>query len=187
MLKQVSHKTDWYRGYQQALEDFNITQLLAKVRNDLEANLISVAFSNSGSEASSHVQKQDVDSLAAILIAQFTSKISSELIPKYLLAIRLGNLQINSNIINQKFLHQSPDLPKNFPDEAKIPRFLYGDKLRWINSDSEWGTVIGRFYAFAPHLCEWTWCYLIWISNDSPSASWTPTDIAWEEDLEALT
>ena len=82
---------------------------------------------------------------------------------------------------------QSPVLPKNFPDEAKIPRFLYGDKLRWVNSDSEWGIVIGRFYAFAPHLCEWTWCYLIWISNDSPSASWTPTDIAWEDDLESLT
>ncbi|MEO1378429.1 MAG: hypothetical protein AAFW70_30020 [Cyanobacteria bacterium J06635_10] len=186
MLKQVSYKTDWYRGYQQALEDFNIKTLLRKLRNNLEANLISFACSESDSEASTQVQRQEVDSLAAILIAEFTNNISSESIAEYLNAIRNENWEIEPNLIHQKFQPHSLDLPKDFPNEAKLPRFLYGDKLRWLDSDSEWGIVIGRFYAFAPHLCEWTWCYLIWLSNDSPSASWTRTDIAWEDDLKAL-
>ncbi|WP_138503747.1 hypothetical protein [Nostoc sp. PA-18-2419] len=63
---------------------------------------------------------------------------------------------------------------------------MYGDKLRWIDSDTDWGTAIGRFYSFAPHLCCWTWCYLIWLSKDSPSAAWTSADIVWEQDLEPV-
>ena len=35
-------------------------------------------------------------------------------------------------------------------------------------------------------LCYWTWCYLIWLSQDSRSAAWTVADVAWEEDLEPL-
>ncbi|YAF94054.1 MAG: hypothetical protein AB3A66_15670 [Nodularia sp. CChRGM 3473] len=54
----------------------------------------------------------------------------------------------------------------------------------WVGSDTDWGTAIGRFYSFAPHLCCWTWCYLIWLSKDSPSAAWISADIAWEQDLE---
>ncbi|MBD2517681.1 hypothetical protein H6G93_22420 [Nostoc sp. FACHB-973] len=88
--------------------------------------------------------------------------------------------------MNQKFSASSVDLPDDFANTAKTPRFLYGDKLRWIGSDTDWGTAIGRFYSFAPHLCCWTWCYLIWLSKDSLSAAWISADIAWEEDLEPL-
>lgn len=84
-------------------------------------------------------------------------------------------------------LHTPLDLPANFPD-VEIPRFLYGDRLRWIakTDNTDWGTVIGRFYSFAPHACCWQWCYLIWLDPNSPSVTWVRADIAWEEDLEAV-
>jgi hypothetical protein len=65
---------------------------------------------------------------------------------------------------------------------------LYGDKLRWIaeGDNTDWGVAIGRFYSFAPHLCAWTWCYLIWLDKLSLSAAITVADIAWENDLEPL-
>ncbi|MDZ8034436.1 MAG: hypothetical protein RMX89_25635, partial [Nostoc sp. DedSLP04] len=90
--------------------------------------------------------------------------------------------------IHLPFSDKSIELPANFPDAANTPKFLYGDRLRWLTaeSDTDWGIVIGRFYSYAPHHCCWAWCYLIWLSKDSPSASWTSADIAWEEDLEPI-
>jgi hypothetical protein len=78
-------------------------------------------------------------------------------------------------------------LPATFPD-VEMPRFLYGNRLRWIAKDeiTDWGTVIGRFYSFASHRCHWRWCYLIWLDPDSPSSTWVKVDIAWEDDLEPL-
>lgn len=77
------------------------------------------------------------------------------------------------------------DLPSDFPN-VETPRFLYGDRLRWISNGeiTDWGIAIGRFYSFAPHRCCWRWCYLIWLDADSPSAAWVQADIAWEDDLE---
>jgi hypothetical protein len=42
-----------------------------------------------------------------------------------------------------------------------MPRFLYGDRLRWIahGETPDWGIAIGRFYSFAPHCRRWRWCY----------------------------
>ncbi|MBD2033602.1 hypothetical protein H6F76_00795 [Leptolyngbya sp. FACHB-321] len=79
------------------------------------------------------------------------------------------------------------DLPANFPD-VEVPRFLYGDRLRWLSNGelTDWGIAVGRFYSFAPHRCCWHWCYLIWLDPDSPSAAWVQADIAWEDDLEPL-
>ncbi len=79
------------------------------------------------------------------------------------------------------------DLPETFP-HGEPPRFLEGDRLRWIaqGEPTDWGVAIGRFYSFAPHQRCWTWCYLIWLDADSPSAAWVRADIAWEEDLESL-
>jgi hypothetical protein len=79
------------------------------------------------------------------------------------------------------------DLPATFP-HVEPPRFLEGDRLRWIaqGETTDWGRVIGRLYSFAPHHRCWTWCYLIWLDVDSPSAAWVRADIAWESDLEPL-
>jgi hypothetical protein len=77
------------------------------------------------------------------------------------------------------------DLPAAFP-HVEPPRFLEGDRLQWIaqGEPKDWGVAIGRFYSFAPHHRRWTWCYLIWLDADSPSAAWVKADIAWEADLE---
>ena len=79
------------------------------------------------------------------------------------------------------------DLPTDFPD-VEVPRFLYGDRLRWISNHevTDWGVAIGRFYSFAPHRRHWHWCYLIWLDPDSPSSAWVRADIAWEDDLEPM-
>jgi hypothetical protein len=177
MLKPVCHETNEQLGYLQALDDFGITELLAKLSN--------------------YCHQEEQESLAAVLISQLTQSIDTELIANYLSAIAGGTAQSAialshvfpvPGLINQKFSPASVDLPVDFPDTGKTPRFLYGDKLRWRSSesDSDWGIVIGRFYSFAPHRCSWTWCYLIWLSQDSASAAWTLADIAWEEDLEPL-
>ncbi len=65
--------------------------------------------------------------------------------------------------VNLKYPDASIELPANFRDVAKTPRFLYGDRLRWLSaeSDTDWGIVIGRFYSFASDRCYWSWCYLI--------------------------
>ncbi|MFN6566042.1 hypothetical protein [Dendronalium sp. ChiSLP03b] len=108
--------------------------------------------------------------------------IDAELVTNYLSALALNRQDSLPRLINQKFSPGSVDLPEDFPNTAKTPRFLYGDQLRWIGSDTDWGIAIGRFYSFA----RWTWCYLIWLSKDSASAAWISADIAWEEDLEPL-
>ncbi|MEH2286354.1 hypothetical protein [Nostoc sp.] len=174
MLRPVCHKTDEHTSYLQALDDFGIAELLAKLSN--------------------YCEQQEQQTLAALLISQLTQSLDAELVASYLSAlapslaegIALNRQDLFPRIINQKFSASSVDLPDDFPTTAKTPRFLYGDKLRWIGSDTDWGTAIGRFYSFAPHLCCWTWCYLIWLNKDSLSAAWISADIAWEEDLEPL-
>ncbi len=93
-----------------------------------------------------------------------------------------------SNISLLPKLHLPPaskDLPINFADAEK-PKFEWGDRTRWKTDDptTDSGTVIGKFYSFAPHCRRWQWCYLIWLDADSPSAAWIKADIAWEDDLE---
>ncbi|MEH2057310.1 MAG: hypothetical protein V7K97_14355 [Nostoc sp.] len=141
-----------------------------------------------------------IETLAAILISQLTYSINGKLIAAYLNLIRHNNQDIVPGLINPslrdatrtaslrvnlKCPDASIELPVNFPDVAKTPRFLYGDRLRWLSTESntDWGIVIGRFYSNACDRCCWSWWYLIWLSKNSPSAAWTSADIAWEEDL----
>ncbi len=86
-----------------------------------------------------------------------------KLIADYLNLIRHSNQDIVPGLINLKYPDASIELPANFPDVAKTPRFLYGDRLRWLStqSDTDWGIVIGRFYSNASDRCGWSWCYLI--------------------------
>ncbi|GBE90941.1 hypothetical protein [Nostoc cycadae] len=199
MLNPVRYKTDEHRAYQQALNDFGITELLAKLKNYSDADFDSTWM---------QLQQQEIETLAAILISELTHSINGKLIAAYLHLIRHNHQDIAPGLINPslrdatrtaspngdaartlrvnlKYPDASIELPANFPDVAKTPRFLYGDRLRWLSneSDTDWGIVIGRFYSFASHLCAWSWCYLIWLSKDCPSAAWTSADIAWEEDL----
>ena len=179
MLKPVSYKTEEHKAYQQALDDFGITELLAKLNNYSDADFDSTWM---------QLQQQEIETLAAILISGLTHSINGKLIAPYLNLIRHSHQDIARGLINLKYPDASIELPVNFPDLVKTPRFLYGDRLRWISaqSDTDWGIVIGRFYSNACDRCCWNWCYLIWLSKESQSAAWTSTDIAWEEDLEPI-
>jgi len=173
----MSEQQIFQNGYQQALDDFGIKQLLSKLNTypdaEIEAGLM-------------HLEEQEMESLAAILIGQLTQTLNGKLIASYLNAIRHGNLDLLNCPINVEF-PQAVYLPSSFPDSALPPRFLYGDKLRIVplDSDTESGVVIGRFYNYAAHRCRWMWCYILWLSPGSFSASWLVATIAWEEDLEA--
>ncbi len=94
------------------------------------------------------------------------------------------NTDVLSELLIREVAKTSLLLPANFPNVI-LPRYKEGQSVRWIseNEPTDWGIVIGRFYNYAPHLKSWSWCYLIWLDKDSPSAAWIVADTAWEDDL----
>ena len=92
-----------------------------------------------------------------------------------------------SGLLIREITQPSLLLPANFPNVI-LPRYKEGQSLGWISDHqpTDWGIVIGRFYNYAPHLREWSWCYLIWLDKNSPSAVWIMADTAWENDLELI-
>ncbi len=89
---------------------------------------------------------------------------------------------INSNLIN---LTCFPSLPTDFPENAEIPMYLYGDKVVH-ESIENYGIVIGRFYAFDYINKQWQWKYLIYSDLDLAIDSIFSTHICWEKDLQAF-
>jgi hypothetical protein len=177
-----SYRTDslclYQNGYHQGLEDFAITNLLTRLKTLCDADF-DASWMN--------LTPPELESLAAILIQELTTNLEGKAIAGYLNALRHGSSDTPPRLGHKSFPSPSIDLPTNFPN-VQSPRFLYGDKLRWIpdGDKTDWGVAIGRFYGFAPHLCAWTWCYLIKLDPLSPSAAWTAADTAWENDLEPL-
>jgi hypothetical protein len=97
------------------------------------------------------------------------------------------NKDVLSELLIREVAQASLLLPANFPNVI-LPRYKEGQSLGWISDHqpTDWGIVIGRFYNYAPHLKEWSWCYLIWLDKNSPSAVWIMADTAWENDLELI-
>src|SRR5919199_621374 len=166
--KAVHSSTAYQRGYQQALSDFGIIDLLAKLR-DL----------NPGR----YVEEEDQESLIAVLIQQLTNNLNSKLLDNYFQALESDLFEV----LLQEIQAPSKELPIHFKESA-IPCYKDGESLRWIPAKGgvDWGIAIGRFYAYAPHLCRWTWKYIILLDSHSPSAAWVIVDTAWQEDLEPL-
>ena len=164
---QAAHSsTDYHRGYQQALRDFGIIDLLAKLRG-----------LNSGRD----VEEQDQESLIAFLIQQLTNNLNSKRLNNYYQALESDFFEVLLSEIQPP----SRELPIHFKENA-IPCYQDGESLRWNPAQGgiDWGIAIGRFYAYAPHLCRWSWKYIILLDSQSPSAAWVIADTAWEEDLE---
>ena len=174
----VSSSELYKSGYQQALIDFAITDLLhcLETYSDAHFDATWVAF-----------QPTETESLAAILIQVLTANLNGNLLTAYLNAIRHPHFNTFVPPTKLHIPRPAADLPTTFPD-VEMPRFLYGDCLRWKTNGNttDWGIVIGRFYSFAPHCCRWRWCYLIWLDANSPSFTWVRADIAWEDDLAPL-
>lgn len=80
-------------------------------------------------------------------------------------------------------------LPSEFPGSISVPRFVVGDRCRWIpNPATDWDIVIGQ--VFVPIEADqlepqpWAWMYPLLLDSDSPSRSWLIADWAEEADLE---
>jgi hypothetical protein len=103
----------------------------------------------------------------------------------------IKDLKVKLNNYDEELLSEiqppAKELPINFL-ESVTPCYKDGESLRWIPSKGgvDWGIAIGRFSAYAPHLCRWSWKYIILLDSHSPSAAWVIVDTAWEEDLELL-
>lgn len=163
--------------YQQALNDFGVSELLEKLNN----------FNDSGSDRQwMKLDSEELDSIAAMLIGQLTASLKGSLISGYLKAIRYGEGEVISDLpLMELLLPQLSALPTQF----NVSLFRCGDYLRWkplsASVETDFGVVIGRFYLPAPHRgLQWSWKYLILLDKDSPSAAWVAADTAWENDLE---
>jgi hypothetical protein len=163
--------------YQQALDDFGVSELLEKLRN----------FSNSGNVSQwMNLTCEELDSIAAMLIGQLTASLERGLISGYFKATWLGESGVISDLPLMKCsLLQLSALPTQF----NVPVFQCGDYLRWkplrASVEPDFGMVIGRFYLPAPHRgFQLTWKYLILLDKGSPSAAILAADTAWEDDLQ---
>ena len=164
----VHSSTAYHRGYQQALSDFGLKEMLTKLRN-----------LNPGR----NVEEQDQESLVAILIQQLTNNLNSKLLDNYFQALESSCFEV----LLKEIQPPSKELPIHFKENA-IPCYKDGESLRWnpAKGGVDWGIAIGRFYAYAPHLCRWSWKYVILLDSHSPSAAWVIVDTAWQEDVESL-
>ncbi|UBF28548.1 hypothetical protein K9N68_12105 [Kovacikia minuta CCNUW1] len=165
-------------GYQQALKDFAFNDLLHQLKTYSDASFDAAWVA---------LTTQEAETLAGILIQTLSANLNGNLLAAYLDATRCKTLGTVNPLTSLQLPPPATELPPTFPD-VELPRYLYGDRLRWISNGeiTDWGTAIGRFYSFAPHRCCWQWCYLIWLDADSPSAAWVKADIAWEDDIEPL-
>jgi hypothetical protein len=127
MVRPVSKKAgnpDVYQdGYQQALEDFAIANLLTQLQNHSET-------------AQTNPSQPELESLAANLIRQLTANLNGKAFADYFNAMRIGSGQHTSELSSPCRTTPILDLPANFPN-VQTPRYLYGDKLRWICDDDK--------------------------------------------------
>lgn len=158
-------------GYQQALDDFGIIQLLQK--------LILLA--------PTEFKVEERESLAAMLIERLTNSLNRSLIDQCLNPMYPCHEGVITDLITTELnaLPPSINLAENFSYYLSFAYFVVGEKVQWkpIFEPTDWGIVLGRFYAYAHHRCRWGWKYVIWLAQDSPSSAWTIVDTAWEEDL----
>jgi hypothetical protein len=162
--------------YQQALCDFGIANLIEQISN----------FSDVDFDVKwMHLEEQEIEALAVLLIQQVTASLNGKLIAGYLNVLRNIDAIVDLPATELKPLQNPIALPSSFPQQASAPLFLYGNPVRWIplNATDEIvaGIVIGCFFAYAKHRGQWAWKYLIWLKDALGSGV---VDTAWEEDIE---
>ncbi len=120
MIERSSDESEFSRGYQQALDDFGITQLLSCIRSYSDADFDAQRV---------QLQEKEVKSLAGHLIEQLAANLTGSLIGSYLdidilrkagakiIAAHSPNRQITAQPEDNLQLTKTPDLLK--PDYAK--------------------------------------------------------------------
>jgi hypothetical protein len=166
-----AHPDSERQGYHKALVDFCIVDLIAQIGVCANTNRL-------------QLEPQEREALAALFVKRLSDNLTEKNVSDYFNTLRYGTEDVLPNPIPIELSPPCHFTP-NFA-EALTPRFLEGTRVRWIHENREWGVVLGRFYAFAPHLCAWTWRYVVLLDSDSPSADWIVADTAWEDDLEPM-
>lgn len=169
LLKEAERK-----GYQQALIDFGIADLIEKIGEYSDTMRM-------------EMEPEEREALAAIFVQRLSDNITEKHVSDYFKIIRNGSDDVLANPIHLEVVSPSCNHAPNFA-KAVLPRYSEGTRVRWkpINDNNEWGVIIGRFYAFASHRCDWMWRYIVFLDIDSPSADWVAADTAWEDDLEPM-
>jgi hypothetical protein len=85
MIERSSDESEFSRDYQQALDDFGITQLLSCIRNYSDADFDAQRLL---------LQEKEVKSLAGHLIEQLAANLTGSLIASYLDILRKASAQI---------------------------------------------------------------------------------------------
>ena len=165
------------KAYQQALSDFGVEDFSDKISNYCDADF---------DAGQMHLELSEVETLAALLIQHFINSVNGKVLGGFLNALRQGDSEIFP-CVSEEIQFPDSGLPKNFPD-GENPHFTEGKKVRWKSSinSQDWGIILGRFYAYAPHLCKWNWKYVVLFNKTSPSSAWVTSDTAWEQDLEEV-
>src|ERR671933_445628 len=113
MVKSVDKKSTHSYTYQQALDDFGITELLSLLSQYSDADFNAQLM---------NLEKQELESLATILIQRLTENLTGKQIASYLNAIRHGDSEVLSDPTNLEIPLASADIPANFPNGA-TPRY----------------------------------------------------------------
>lgn len=105
MIERSSDESEFSRGYQQALDDFGISQLLSCIRTHSDADFDAQRV---------QLQEKELKSLAGHLIEQLAANLTGSLIASYLDILRKAGAQI---IAEPSPLTKTPDFLR--PDDAK--------------------------------------------------------------------
>lgn len=116
MIKRFCYRTDKREAYQQALDDFGITKLLAKLRGYSDKDFDSTWMC---------LKEEEIANLAAALIARLTESIDGKLIAQHL-SIACNR---NQDILPASFKLEVPlpscDLPTDFCDRKNTSLFIW--------------------------------------------------------------
>lgn len=121
MIERSSDESEFSRGYQQALDDFGITQLLSCIRNYSDADFDTQRV---------QLQEKEVKSLAGHLIEQLAANLTGSLIASYIDILRKAGAKI--------IAEHSPNppvtaLPEDNLQLTKTPDFLRPDYAKpWV-------------------------------------------------------
>jgi len=171
-------KQSYSQGYQQALADYCIKELLEYL-NQFEDEDFSSAFS--------HLTRQESSLIAALFIQQLTqNSINGKLLTAYLSTIRQSSSDNLSSDIALAF-PQSPELPADFihGEPTVSQQYSFGEKVSLVpvGGASESGTVVGYYFGYAWSQCRWCWHYVIWLSKSSLFPTVQKVTIAREEEI----
>lgn len=122
-ISATSDSNPYQAGYQQALTDFALTDLLHHLQtySDRHFNATWVAL-----------KPQEAEAIAALLIQSLTATLNGNLLANYLAAIRHSRPDTSPALASLELPPPYTDFPTHFPD-VEMPRFLYGDRLCWIS------------------------------------------------------